>query len=72
MLSWWNFEDVLIDPKCIGKAQQEDKHVHRYFCARVEHLFARLWKWRIIRNMWMGAATELHGHLCILLHLKSV
>ena len=35
------------------------------------HLFARLWQWWIVRNVWTVSATELHGHVRILLHLSQ-
>ena len=44
---------------------------HGFYRARVEHLFARLWQWRIVRNVWTRSATELHGHVRILLHLTQ-
>ena len=51
--------------------QQEYNDVHGFYRARVEHLFARLWQWRIVRNVWTRSATELHGHVRILLHLTQ-
>ena len=39
--------------------------------ASVEHLFARLWQWRIVRNVWTHCAAELYGHVCILHHLTQ-
>ena len=32
---------------------------------------SRLWQWRIVRNVWTCSATELHGHMPILLHLTQ-
>ena len=44
---------------------------HSPYGARVEHLFARLWQWRVVHNVWTPSATELHGHIRILLHLTQ-
>ena len=48
--------------------QQEYNGVHGFYCARVEHLFASLWHWRIVCGVWMGFARDLHQHVRILLH----
>ena len=33
---------------------------------RVEHLFARLWQWRIVHNVWLrSAAPHVHISMCI-------
>ena len=60
-----------IGRKTLTDDQQEYNDVHGFYCARVEHLFARLWQWRIVRNVWTRSATELHGHVRILLHLTQ-
>ena len=58
----------------VGKVedQQEYNDVHGFYRARVEHLFARLWQWRIVHNVWTRSAMERHGHVCILLHLTQL
>ena len=60
-----------IGQKTLSDDQQEYNDVHGFYRARVEHLFARLWQWRIVRNVWTCCATELHGHMPILLHLTQ-
>ena len=60
-----------IGRKTLSDDQQEYNDVHGFYRARVEHLFARLWQWRIVRNVWTGSATELHGYVRILLHLTQ-
>ena len=60
-----------IGRKTLTDDQQEYNDVHGFYRARVEHLFARLWQWRIVRNVWTRSATELHGHVRILLHLTQ-
>ena len=61
---------------CIGRKtlsdnQQEHNNLHGFYRARVEHLFARLWHWKTIRNVWMGSTRDLHQHVRILLHLTQ-
>ena len=60
-----------IGRKSLSEAQQEYTDIHGFYHARVEHLLACLWQWRIIRNVWIGSAAELHGHVHILLHLTQ-
>ena len=62
---------IYIGRKTLTDDQQEYNDVHGFYRARVEHLFARLWQWRIVRNVWTRSATELHGHVRILLHLTQ-
>ena len=52
-----NFDLTLIE------VQKEGNDMHGFYGARPEHLFARLWQWRIVCHMWMGCATEVHGHV---------
>ena len=58
-----------IGRKNLSDNQQEYNDVHGFYCARVEHLFARLWHWKIVCNVWMGSARDLHQHVRVLLHL---
>ena len=60
-----------IGRKTLTDDQQEYNDVHGFYRARVGHLFARLWQWRIVCNVWTRTATELHGHVRILLHLTQ-
>ena len=60
-----------IGRKTLTDDQQEYNDVHGFYRARVEHIFARLWQWRIVRNVWTRSATELHGHVRILLSLTQ-
>ena len=57
--------------KKLSDNQQEYNDVHGFYCAGVEHLFARLWHWKIVRNVWMGSARDLHQHVRVLLHLTQ-
>ena len=34
--------------------------VHVWYRARIEQLFARLWHWGLVRNIWRGGPNELH------------
>ena len=49
-----------IGRKKLSDDQQEYNDVHGFYRARVKHLFARFWHWKIVRNLWMGSATDLH------------
>ena len=40
--------------------QQSYDHVHGWDMARIEQLFARLWHWGLVRNIWRGAPNDLH------------
>ena len=52
-----------IGRKTLSDDQQEYNDVHGFYRARVGHLFARLWPWRIVCNVWTHSAEELHGHV---------
>ena len=43
--------------------------VHGFIRAQIEHLFARMWHWGIVRNIWRGSSSELHEYVQVLLHL---
>ena len=45
--------------------------MHGIYRAQIEHLFARMWHWGIVRNIWRGSGTELHEYVHMLLHLQS-
>ena len=48
--------------------QQGYNDVHGWYRARIEQLFARLWHWGLVRNIWRGGPNELHQSVRILLH----
>ena len=53
--------------KTLMERQQECNDVHGFCRAHIEHLFAHMWHWSIIRNIWRGSGTELHeycGYSC--------
>ena len=45
--------------------------MHGFYRARVEQLFAQLWQWKIVCNIWDGVEEELHQYVHILLHIKQ-
>ena len=45
--------------------------IHGFYRARVEHLFGRLWAWKVVRNTWTGSPHDLHATTRILLHLTQ-
>ena len=51
--------------------QQCYNDVHRWYRARIEQLFARLWHWGSVRNIWRGGPNELHRSVRILLHFTQ-
>ena len=48
--------------------QQSYNDVQAWCRARIEQLFARLWRWGLVRNMWRDGPNELHQSVRILLH----
>ena len=52
-----------IGPKTLTEQQREHNDVHGFYRACIEHLFARMWHWGIIRNIWRGSSNELHEYL---------
>ena len=56
--------DVLFDPKCAGYGQQECIVVHGFYHVTVEHLFAHLWQWTTVRNVWIGFAMSCMPFCC--------
>ena len=51
--------------------QQCYNDVHGWYRARIEQLFARLWHWGLVRNIWRGGPNELHQSVRILLHFTQ-
>ena len=51
--------------------QQCYNDVHGRYRARIEQLFARLWHWGLVRNIWRGGPNELHQAVRILLHFTQ-
>ena len=67
-----NFSAVpYIGRKKLTELQKMYNDVHGFYRARVEHLFARLWSWKIVRNTWTGSSAELHATTRVLLHLTQ-
>ena len=60
-----------IGRKTLTERQQECNGVHGFYRARIEHLFARMWHWGIVRNTWRGSSTQLHEYVRALLHLQQ-
>ena len=60
-----------IGQKTLTKRQKEYNDVHGFCRARIERLFARMWQWGIVRNIWRGSGTELHEYVRVLLHLQQ-
>ena len=42
--------------------------MHGFCRARIEHLFACMWHWGIVRIIRIGSGTEFHECVCVLLH----
>ena len=51
--------------------QQGYNNVHGWYCARVEHIFAQLWQWKVVRNVCQGGEQELHETTRMLLHMEQ-
>ena len=60
-----------IGRKVLTKREREYNNVHGYYRACVEHLFARLWHWKVVRDIWMGSACDLHANTHMLLHFTQ-
>ena len=60
-----------IGRKALTERQKEYNDGHGFYRARIEHLFARMWHWGIVRNMLRGSGMELHEYVCVLLHLQK-
>ena len=86
LLAPWTSADVLIwDRKGLKRANGQCMdceigsidgaykvclHVVWPFIGRFD-LFARMWHWGIVRNIWRGSGTELHEYVRVLLHLQQ-
>ena len=55
----------------LSARQQSYNDVHGWYRARIEQLFAHLWHWGLIRNIWVGGPNKLHQSLRILLHFTQ-
>ena len=51
--------------------QQCYNDAHGWYRARIEQLFARLWHWGLVRNIWRGGPDELHQFVRMLLHFPQ-
>ena len=51
--------------------QQGYNDVHGWYRARIEQLFARLWHWGLVMNIWRGGPNDLHQSVRILLHFTQ-
>ena len=52
--------------------QKTYSDVHGFYRARVEHFFARLWAWKVVRDIWQGSHEDLHVNTRILLHFTHI
>ena len=57
-----------IDRKTLTERQKEYNDVHGFYRAHIEHLFARLWHWGIVRGSLKRSAraVQLFGRLAVL------
>ena len=60
-----------IGQQTLTERQKEYSSVHGFYRARIEHLFARMWHWGIVRNVWRGPGSALHEYVRVLLHLQQ-
>ena len=60
-----------IGRKHLTQRQQEYNDVHGNYRARSEHIFARLWTFKIVRDIWTGSSTDLHRSVRILVHFMQ-
>ena len=56
-----------IGPKTLHVWQKTsyDNDIHGYYRVGVEHLFAHLWCWRVVFDIWLGS----HEDLCCFCHV---
>ena len=47
-----------IGRKTLTERQKEYNDVHGFYRARIEHMFARMWHWGIVRNIWRGSVRS--------------
>ena len=57
-----------IGRKMLTERQKEYNNVHGFFRARIEHLFARMWYWGIVRGSIKRSAlaVQLFGRVAVL------
>ena len=60
-----------IGRKTLTMRQKTYNDVHGYYRAWVEHLFAHLWSWRVVHDIWLGSHQDLHANTRILLHFSQ-
>ena len=57
-----------IGRKALTVRQKTYNDIHGYYRARVERLFAGLWTWRVVRDVWLGSYEDFvcfcHVHVC--------
>ena len=51
--------------------QKTYNDIHGYYRVRVEHFFAPLWSWKVMRDIWQGSHKDLHANTRILLHFTQ-
>ena len=57
--------------KTLMERQKEYNNVHGFYRAQIEHLFAGMWHWGIVRNVWRGSSTDLREYVRVLLYLQQ-
>ena len=60
-----------IGRKTLMERQKEYNDVHGFYRTQIEPLFARMWHWGIVRNIWRGFGTGLHECVHVPLHLQQ-
>ena len=55
----------------LSARQHSYNDVHGWYRARTEQLFAHLWHWSLIRNIWCGGPNKLQMRVRILLHFTQ-
>ena len=60
-----------IGRKYLSNQQDEYDKVHGFYRARSEHIFTRPWSYKVLRDIWMGSAQDLHSSMHILLHFTQ-
>ena len=60
-----------IGRKTLTMRQKTYNDVHGYYRARPEDLFAHLWCWRVVCDIWLGSHQDLHANTRILLHVSK-
>ena len=64
----WHSHGHFIGRKTMTVQQKTYSDIHGYCRARVEHLFAGLWSWRVVRDISLGSHEDLvcfwHVHVC--------